>query len=285
MTAIATENYTFPAAATTSTKKTSTIAKNEDIMGKEDFLTLLVAQLKNQDPLNPDDPTEFTAQLAQFSSLEQLTNLNKSMEGLTEAQANSEKLSALGLIGKNVSYNGSTFNLDGKPVEIGYQLDGTASSVTLSIQDENGKTVRTIQAATTELNAGNHFITWNGTDQNGNALAAGKYTIVLQASAAGEDSSIAVAPLVRSEVTGVDLSAGGNGMLTTKAGEVLFRDIIGVTETGNNTQNTSSEISNTNSNNAATGTVAAATTDNTASTDDGQTAQEIIDLFIQQTQN
>ncbi|MBU1986645.1 MAG: flagellar hook assembly protein FlgD, partial [Proteobacteria bacterium] len=212
MTTISPDTYSFSTAAATSTTST---AANTSIMGKEDFLILLVAQLKNQDPLNPEDPTAFTAQLAQFSSLEQLTNLNKSMEGLTTAQANSERLSALSLIGKNISYNGSAFNFEGQPVEMGYQIDGTASSVTLSIQNSEGKTVNTIQASAAELGAGNHFITWDGTDQNGNLVANGKYKIVLQANAAGENSSIAAAPLIKSEVTGVDLSSG---MITTKDG-------------------------------------------------------------------
>ncbi|MBU4236348.1 MAG: flagellar hook assembly protein FlgD [Proteobacteria bacterium] len=269
MTTISSETYTFPTAATSSAGTTSSVAKKEDIMGKEDFLTLLVAQLQNQDPLNPDDATEFTSQLAQFSSLEQLTNLNKSMEGLTTAQANSEKLSALSLIGKDVSYNGSSFIFDGEPVGVGYQLDGTATSVTLSIQDADGKTVHTLQASATELGAGNHFITWDGTDQNGNLIADGQYKIVLEARAAGEDSSIAAAPLVRSEVTGVDLSSG---MISTKDGEVLFMNIIGVSEPEINSPTT------------VTGIVASLPADNTASTDDGQTAQELIDLFIQQTQ-
>ncbi|MFH2123571.1 MAG: flagellar hook assembly protein FlgD [Pseudomonadota bacterium] len=277
MTTISSDAYMFPikesGSAATSSAKT-------DIMGKEDFLTLLVAQLKNQDPLNPEDPTAFTAQLAQFSSLEQLTNLNASMEGLTTAQANSEKLSALSLIGKEVSYNGSSFTFDGDPVEMGYQLDGTATSVTLSIQDENGKTVHTLQAADTELGAGNHFITWDGTDQNGNPVANGKYKIILQANAAGEDSSIAAAPLIKSEVTGVDLSSG---MITTKDGEVQFMNIIGVSEPKSNIQDTiltANEMSN-----AATGIVASLPAESSASTDDGQpTAQELLDLFIQQTQ-
>jgi flagellar basal-body rod modification protein FlgD len=278
MTTISSDPYTFSTAATSNTNTTSSVAQN-DIMGKEDFLTLLVAQLQNQDPLSPDDPTEFTAQLAQFSSLEQLHNLNDSMQGLTTAQANSEKLSALSLIGKNISYNGSSFTFDGEPVEVGYQLDGTATSVTLSIQDADGKTVHTLQASATELGAGNHFITWDGTDQNGNLIADGQYNIVLEARAAGEDSSIAAAPLVRSEVTGVDLSSG---MITTRDGEVLFMNILGVSEPKINLQD--STLTTTEINNAATGIVASLPAENSASTDDGQTAQELIDLFIQQTQ-
>jgi len=252
-------------------------------MGKEDFLTLLVAQLKNQDPLNPDDPTEFTAQLAQFSSLEQLYNLNDSMQALSVAQGNSEKLSTLGLIGQSVSYHGSAFTFDGKPVEVGYQLDSTAASVTLSIQNNKGQTVSTLQAAATELGAGNHFLTWDGTDQNGNLVPSDSYKIILQASAGGENTSIAAAPLIRSEVTGVDLSTG---MLTTRDSEVLLKNVLNVRTPTNSPETTTTLTSPTNgeSNAPATGIVASSATENTASTDNEQTAQEVLDLFLQQPQ-
>jgi len=276
-TTIDTSTYTASTAATASSSASTT--KTADIMGKEDFLTLLVAQLQNQDPLNPDDPTEFTAQLAQFSSLEQLYNLNESMAGLTTAQANSEKLAALSLIGKEVSYNGSKFTCNGTPVTVGYQLDGAATSVTLSIQDADGKTVKTLQAADTELAAGNHFITWDGTGLDGDPVAAGTYKIVLQASASGKDASVAAAPLINSEVIGVDLSTG---MVTTNAGEVLFNDLIRVTEPESSARITTAAAATADSTSAATGTDAAANTDTTATTDDGQTAQDIINSYIQQ---
>jgi len=282
MTTIATDTFTTAATATTAKTGTSTSAtKTADIMGKEDFLTLLVAQLQNQDPLNPDDPTEFTAQLAQFSSLEQLYNLNESMAGLTTAQANSEKLSALSLIGKEVSYNGSSFTFEGDPVAVGYQIDGVASGVTLSLQNADGKTVKTLEAADTELKSGNHFITWDGTDMDGKTVADGTYKIVLSATAASSGGSVAAAALISSEVTGVDLS---NGMLTTKAGEVLFNNLIRVTESANSQVSTltnSTSTSNTaTTTETATGTVAALTADKTASTDDEQTAQDIITNYI-----
>jgi flagellar basal-body rod modification protein FlgD len=198
------------------------------------------------------------------------------MEGLTNAQVNSEKLSALNLIGKDISYNSSKFTFTGDSVELGYQLDGTATSVTLAIQDSNGKTVHTIEAEATELGAGNHFVSWDGNGLDGKPVANGDYKIVLQASAAGEGASVAAAPLIRSEATGVDLSSG---MITTTSGEVLFRDIIGVTEV----KTTTAALTNT-SNNAVTGIVTASATENTASKDDGQSAQDIIDRFIQQIQ-
>lgn len=283
MTTIATDTFTFPTAVSSGSATSAT--KTADIMGKQDFLTLLVAQLRNQDPLNPDDPTEFTAQLAQFSALEQLYNLNESMTGLTTAQSNASKLSALNLIGKEVSYNGATFAYDASPIAVGYQLDGVAAGVTLSLQDVGGRTVKTLEAPATELTAGNHFLTWDGTDHNGNPVAAGTYRIVLAARAAGVNSSIAAAPLISSEVTGVNLSTG---MLSTRAGEVLFNNLIRVTEPwganqGVTTTSTGSSdiLADTG---AITGTVDTSTAETTAATVDGQSAEEIINNFIQQLQ-
>lgn len=211
-------------AATASSGQSTAKNKNDAIMGKQDFLMLLVAQLQNQDPLNPDDPTEFTAQLAQFSSLEQLFTLNESMNNLVTSNANSDRLSTLSTIGKEVAYTSSSFKFDGSPVEIGYQLDGKASEVTLQLQLD-GVTQATIKG--TELTAGNHYLTWDGLLGNGGKAPVGKYTIAVSAKA-GEGTTVAVNPLVKAEVTGVDLGGTGGGTLITKAGEVAFNTIIGV---------------------------------------------------------
>jgi flagellar basal-body rod modification protein FlgD len=211
-------------AATASSGKTTAKDKTDAIMGKQDFLTLLVAQLQNQDPLSPDDPTEFTAQLAQFSSLEQLFTLNESMNNLVTSNANSDRLSTLGTIGKDVSYTASSFNFTGEPIELGYKLDGQAAEVSLSLQ-LNGTTVATLKG--TELGTGNHYLTWDGLTRDGIKASSGEYKIVLQAKAASGES-VGVAPLIKSEVTGVDLGGLGGGTLLTKAGEVSFNSIIGV---------------------------------------------------------
>ncbi len=196
-------------------------------LGQDDFLTLLVAQLQNQDPLNPSDPTEFTAQLAQFSQLEQLFNLNKSMDSLSQSQNNSERLTALSLIGKEVLVSGSSFTLDQEIEKIGYNIEGTAADITINIQNSGGVKVATLHPS--ELTEGNHFINWNGLDQEGQQLPPGQYKVVIQAQSAGEDTSVAVTPLVRSLVTGVDLNGTG-AMLLTEAGEFAITDIKGVYE-------------------------------------------------------
>ncbi|TSB46414.1 flagellar hook assembly protein FlgD [Alkalicoccobacillus porphyridii] len=75
-----------------------------DTLGKDDFLRLLLIQLQNQDPSNPVDDREFIAQMATFSSLEQMTNMNKTLEGFVQSQANQSLVKYSDLIGKEVSY-------------------------------------------------------------------------------------------------------------------------------------------------------------------------------------
>ena len=193
-------------------------------MLKEDFLTLLVAQLQNQDPLNPDDPTEFTSQLTQFSSLEQLFNLNDSMNNMATANANAARFSTLNTIGKDVSFPTSSFQYNGGPTEIGYLLDGQAKDVTLSLQ-ANGVTVATLKG--TELNSGSHFITWDGLTTDGKEAPVGTYKIIVEAKAA-DGQGVSVQSLVKSEVTGVDLTGNYGGTLITAAGPVSFTSILGV---------------------------------------------------------
>lgn len=215
-------------ASNASNKPSSATEPDETSMGKEDFLTLLVAQLQNQDPLNPDDPTEFTAQLAQFSSLEQLFTLNESMNSLVASNENSDRLSTLGTIGKEVAYHGTDFKYTGDPLDVGYQLDGTASDVTLSLQ-QKGVTVATLKG--TDLTAGSHFITWDGLTDQGKMAPIGDYDIIISAKAV-DGESVAVAPIIKSEVTGVDLEGASGGMLITQAGSVQFSNILGVYEPG-----------------------------------------------------
>lgn len=215
-------------ATTASTGKSTAKTKADVTMGKEDFLKLLVAQLQNQDPLSPDDPTAFTAQLAQFSSLEQLTTLNESMDKLVSSNTSSDNLSTLSTIGKDVAYTGSSFNYSGEPIQLGYKLDGQASEVTLALQ-QNGVTVATLQGK--DLTAGNHYMVWNGLTKDGVNAPSGNYKIVLQAKAA-DGKNVAASPLIKSEVTGVDLGGQSGGTLITKAGETAFNSVIGVYDPG-----------------------------------------------------
>ncbi|MDR3090302.1 MAG: flagellar hook assembly protein FlgD [Desulfobulbaceae bacterium] len=219
-------NITAASVTAATTANATSSKRNDAALAKEDFLSLLVAQLQNQDPLNPSDPTEFTAQLAQFSSLEQLFNLNDSMENLATSNANADRFATLNTIGKEVSYPANSFDFTGGPVNVGYLLDGQAKDVTLSLQLD-GVTVASLRGE--ELNSGAHFLTWDGLTADGKAAPVGKYKIVVSAKAA-DGQSVSAQSLVRSEVTGVDLGGDYGGTLITAAGQISFGSIVGVYE-------------------------------------------------------
>ncbi len=212
--------------ATATAGPSYTNTKEKASMGKEDFLKLLVAQLQNQDPLNPEDSTEFTSQLAQFSSLEQLENLNSGMESLVKSTENSDRFTTLNTIGKEVAYQSDSFTFKGDPVTVGYQIDDNASAVTLALQ-LNGTTIATLNGQ--DLEKGNHYLTWNGLTADGEKAPAGEYSIVISAKAT-EGKNVGVLPLVRSEVTGVDLDGKSGSTLITETGEILYKNILGVYE-------------------------------------------------------
>lgn len=208
--------------------------KDNTTLGKEDFLSLLVAQLKNQDPLNPDDPTQFTAQLAQFSQLEQLFNLNGSMANLVTAYQNADKSTALGTIGKEVAFKADSFTFDGTPVTLGYQLDQQAAKVAISLK-KDGITVAVLNGQ--DLSQGTHYLTWDGLNLKGDAAAAGNYSIVVQAQDV-QGQSLAAQSIVRSIVSGADLEGTSGGTLLTNSGNVTFNTILGVFEAVNTTKST-----------------------------------------------
>ncbi|MBU1345124.1 MAG: flagellar hook capping protein [Proteobacteria bacterium] len=145
----------------------------EDALGRDVFLKMLVAQLQNQDPLNPMDGTDFSAQLAQFSQLEQLITLNDSMESLAKSFTEKSEGDAVGYIGKQVTGNVDIMNVDQGTVSGGFYNLGQAADVMITITDADGKTVKTLYAG--QQNSGSHLISWDGTDNGGNAVEDGSY--------------------------------------------------------------------------------------------------------------
>ncbi len=156
-------------------------------LDRDAFLNLLVTQLQNQDPLNPTDSTEFTAQLAQFSSLEQLSNVNDNLKQLQNFQASINNSQAVSLIGKEITANGNSVTLaDGQTAACEFKLEGDASVAVVSIYDHTGGFVKSFESQ--NLTAGQHTLDWDGSDQNGNLAPSGNYTFeVLAADASGNN--------------------------------------------------------------------------------------------------
>lgn len=152
----------------------TTKADKEDALGRDAFLTMLVAQLQNQDPLNPMDGTDFSAQLAQFSQLEQLMNLNDSMENMAKSFSEDAEKDLISYVGKQITGEVNTMQVDSGQVSGGFFNLGRAAQVIIEVTDSSGKTVKTINMGTKE--AGSHLISWDGTDNSGKAVEDGTYT-------------------------------------------------------------------------------------------------------------
>jgi flagellar basal-body rod modification protein FlgD len=196
-------------------------------MGKDVFLRLLVSQLQNQDPLNPSDPTEFTAQLAQFASLEQLSAVNENLYALKLYQASINNAQAVSFIGKEILANGNEIQKTGdQKVKCEFDLSAEAKSVVVSIYDKDGNFVADVKSSS--LKAGRQGVEWDGRDKNGNLVKDGVYTFKIQAEdAAGKP--VAASPLTRGKVTGVTFD-GFTPVLMIGDRRVPFGNVIQVSE-------------------------------------------------------
>lgn len=171
-----------PITSTSTSSAQQTTSKSS--LGKDDFMKLMISQLKNQDPLNPMDGTAFSAQLAQFSSLEQLTNLNTYMKQSLDANAtltqSINNTLITGLIGKDVKLSGGDIKVNGQAsITLGYNLPAEAKSAQIKIYNESGGLVKTIDGISTS--AGSNKLSWDLSDDNGNKLPNGKYKFEVDA--------------------------------------------------------------------------------------------------------
>ncbi|PZP38621.1 MAG: hypothetical protein DI585_06840 [Pseudomonas fluorescens] len=190
------------------------------------FLKLLVAQLKNQDPLNPLDGTEFTGQIAQFSSLEQQINSNNYLSKLLEQRDYGQQTLAVSYIGKVALAPGDTMAI-GKEGggEFAYKLTTAAAAVEVNVYDKDGKLVRTTKGDTSE---GNHIVTWDGKNDAGEQLAEGNYTVKVKAIDA-EGKTLPSTVLTYGRVASVITENGTANIIMGDGRTVALGDILAVT--------------------------------------------------------
>lgn len=149
-------------------------ASSGTVLGKDDFLKLLVTQMKNQDPLDPMDGTEYTAQLAQFSSLEALQNIDTEIKNLKATQAAANNSRAADYLGRNVTAAGDGFDLAGGEIsDLRFRLDAGAVETYVKVYDSAGSYVASIDMGARA--AGEHLITWDGADSQGAVMPDGTY--------------------------------------------------------------------------------------------------------------
>ena len=195
-------------------------------IGKDDFLRLFVTKLKHQDPLSPMEDGAFIAQLAEFSSLEQLSNLNDNIESsLRWDVLNNQTINnsvAAQLIGNEVVANLSELRLtEENSPKLSFELSEFASSVEINIVEASGETIRTIKNS--DLTSGRNTVVWDGNTDDGERAPAGSYSVNITAvDANGEtfDTSLSITGIV----TGV-VYRGGIAFLKLDGAEVALGDV------------------------------------------------------------
>ena len=185
--------------AVDSSYNTAQRASPEKTLGKDDFLKLFVTQLRAQNPLNPMNNTEFTAQLAQFSSLEQLNNISMQLHDLLLYQNSLQNTLSSTLIGRKVKISGNEVYLKDN-AEISYALQEDVSKVKISVYSSSGELVKEVNLG--QQTSGEKNYVWDGTDNSGNHLPEGHYQIKVEAL---DDSGtpVNVSTMVYGTVTGI----------------------------------------------------------------------------------
>lgn len=195
-------------------------------LGQEDFLRLFVTKLRYQDPMSPMQDEAFIAQLAEFSSLQQLTALNENFEASIRWDViNNQTINnsvAAQLIGRQVVANLSELRLtEENAPKLSFELSEFASSIEIEIVDAAGETIRTIKES--QLPSGRNDVVWDGNNEDGERAPEGSYTVTITATDANGESfntSLSITGII----TGV-VYRGGIAFLKIDGTEVALGDV------------------------------------------------------------
>jgi flagellar basal-body rod modification protein FlgD len=208
-------SYVAPTGASSSSGGAASPATATSL-GGTDFLTLMLAQLKNQDPTSPVDSNTFLSQLASLSEVQGITNLNTSFSALSSSMVSSQALQASSLLGHQALVSSSTATLAtaGGTITGAVAVPQTTSAVTLNIANSAGVLVQRINLGAQSSGLAN--FSWNGTQGDGSQAPPGQYTVTAQV--AGVASGTAVGTYVNGTVQSVTMGAGTTGLTLNVAG-------------------------------------------------------------------
>ena len=210
------------------TKKIRTAGDNT--LDKDAFFKLMLTQMKNQDPTNPMQSHEMAAQLAQFSSLEQLNNIGKGIDGLAAVQGGQSNYGALSFIGKVVGGDASKVTRSAGDTDHGFNfsLGNDAQKVKVSVKDGNGKTIRELDLGA--LKKGSNSVKWNGLTAEGLPARPGEYKFSVEATGNGGQKIYAKSSF-EGRISGVDFTAAGP-MVIVNGQSIKLSDVKKIEDPG-----------------------------------------------------
>jgi flagellar basal-body rod modification protein FlgD len=206
----------------TSNTGSTTGTKKKDKLGQDEFLKLMLAQLKNQDPMKAMDPSQFLGQLAQFSTVSGIQGMQAAFTTMSDSMRASQVLDGATMVGRDVLVASEDVTIGAEGTVRGaLDVPTGANSVTINVLDSAGQIVRTIPATTT---TGLNEFTWDGTADNGAHVSAGEYTFEAVAKVGGQN--IELETLLSDRVNSVTIdSAKGLTLNTSGLGARALSDV------------------------------------------------------------
>ena len=208
-----------------SESKSSKTALSKFAEDFDDFLKLLITQLKNQDPTAPMDSKQFTDQIVQFTSVEQSINTNQKLDKLIEATSLSQTSNLLSIVGKQVEFEGGKVNIsdENNMVDIKFTANPEDENIFIRIVAQGGKVVKTDMLGKNNLTNGENIYQWDGKDNNGNKLNNGNYKV--EFTRINKGGNVEKIPTVVSGVASGANLMGAEQLILVNGTEIPFKNI------------------------------------------------------------
>jgi flagellar basal-body rod modification protein FlgD len=200
-----------------STTASSASSKTDPQAAQDRFLTLLVAQINSQDPLNPMDNAQMTSQMAQISTVQGIEQLNATLKGMSEQYGAMQAMQGTSLIGRQALVEGNTLTFDGAVGKGALSLDSAASKVSVDIMGTNGALIDTVDLGA--LGKGQHAFNWDAAGLDPSSVAG----FAIRATSGGQP--ITATPLSRLSVSSVGFSSGAMSLQLQDGRSLNYTDV------------------------------------------------------------
>jgi flagellar basal-body rod modification protein FlgD len=191
---------------------------------KDNFLKLLVTQMKYQDPMNPMDSAQMTSQIAQLNTVEGINQLNATVSNLQASLMASQSMQSASLIGKTILADGNSISLLNGSANLSMRLEGAAESVIVDVINSSGRIIKTTNLGANA--AGIQSFTWDGSTNEGGTAPNGQYTF--QVNAKKLNQTVAVTPLIQATVSGVEVTSAGPQLSLNNGTNIALSTVRGV---------------------------------------------------------
>ena len=212
----------------------SAMAKGpKNTLDKDDFLNLFITQLQHQDPLKPKDGTQMASELAQFNSLEQMLNVNNTLERMEKASSMDKPIEMVNFIGKTIEVQGQSIQVDspGEAQTFFLDLSRPVNAVQMEIKDSEGNVV--FRELKGDMNSGRHELSWDGKNTNGEKMLRGRYEVIVTSRA--DENPVDIPITNQLTIDGIDFGDQSN-MLITQLGKYGLSDVIKISDADEETE-------------------------------------------------